>query len=108
LTFTKEDSGHIYRVIREAVVNALRHGRARHIWIDLVLEGRQIIVSVSNDGVPPPPTSAQIEGMGLKQIMMRANLLDARFTLTTNKLGKTIAELVIPADQLEENIWARR
>ncbi len=108
LTFTKEDSGHIYRVIREAVVNAIRHGRARHIWIDLVLEGRQIIVTVSNDGAPPPPTSAQAEGMGLKQIMMRANLLDARFTLTTNKLGKTIAELVIPADQLEENIWARR
>lgn len=108
LTFTKEDSGHIYRVIREAVVNAIRHGRARHIWIDLVLEGRQIIVSVSNDGAPPPPSSAQVEGMGLKQIMMRANLLDARFTLTTNKLGKTIAELVIPADQLEENIWARR
>jgi signal transduction histidine kinase len=108
LTFTKEDSGHIYRVIREAVVNAIRHGRARHIWIDLVQEGRQIIVSVSNDGVPPPSTSAQIEGIGLKQIMMRSNLLDARFTLTTNQLGKTIAELVIPANQLEENIWERR
>jgi hypothetical protein len=46
--------------------------------------------------------------MGLKQIMMRANLLDARFTLTTNTLGKTIAELVIPADRLEKDLWARR
>jgi hypothetical protein len=40
--------------------------------------------------------------------MMRANLLDARFTLTTNNLGKTIAELVIPADQLEKDLWSRR
>lgn len=108
MTFTQEESRHIYRVIREAVVNAIRHGKARHIWIDLVLEGRQIIVSVSNDGAPLPAASAQVQGMGLKQIMMRANLLDARFTLTTNKLGKTIAELVIPADQLEKDLWARR
>jgi signal transduction histidine kinase len=95
-------------VIREAVVNAIRHGKARHIWIDLVLEGQQIVVSVSNDGAPPPSASAQIQGIGLKQIMMRANLLDARFTLTTNNLGKTIAELVIPADQLEKDLWSRR
>ena len=108
MTFTQEESRHIYRVIREAVVNAIRHGKARHIWIDLVLEGQQIVVSVSNDGAPPPAASAQVQGMGLKQIMMRANLLDARFTLTTNKLGKTIAELVIPADQLEKDLWARR
>jgi signal transduction histidine kinase len=108
MTFTQEESRHIYRVIREAVVNAIRHGKARHIWIDLVLEGQQIVVSVSNDGAPPPADSAQVQGMGLKQIMMRANLLDARFTLTTNTLGKTIAELVIPADRLEKDLWARR
>ncbi len=87
---------HIYRFVREAVVNALRHGKALHVWIDMIREAHQMVVSVTNDGVPLPERTALQPGVGLRQMSMRASQLGGSFSLSRNAQGKTVAELSVP------------
>ena len=48
----------ILRIVRELVVNAIRHGRARHIRIAGELHGTTVSFSVSDDGCGFDPQSA--------------------------------------------------
>jgi PAS domain S-box-containing protein len=94
--FAPAAAEHAYRVVREAVVNAIRHGKAMHIWIDVVHEAEQLVLSVTNDGLPVPPDGAYMSGIGMRQMRMRAAQLGGSFSLRTNTQGKTIAELAVP------------
>jgi PAS domain S-box-containing protein len=94
--FSPSADQHIYRFVREAVVNALRHGEARHIWIDVVCEKTVMIVSITNDGKPLPEEAELRRGIGLKQMHMRAQQVGGTFRLQKNSDGKTVAELTIP------------
>ena len=96
--FTPVEAEHIYRVVREAVVNAIRHGKARHIWIDMIQEARQVVVSVTNDGLPLPPDVEHMQGVGVSQMRMRAGQLGGAFSLYSDPLGKTVAELSVPLE----------
>jgi PAS domain S-box-containing protein len=87
---------HVYWVIREAVINAIRHGRARTIWIDVVHEREQMVVSVTNDGGPLPPGQVFKPGLGLRQMRMRAEQLGGVLTFGSNAQGQTIVELTVP------------
>ena len=95
---TREQTLHIYRIVREAVGNAVKHAQARHLWIELVLEPHQLVVSVSNDGHPLPEPAQLVAGFGLKQMRMRARLLGGALAIRRNKQNLTVVELVIPLE----------
>lgn len=69
------------RIVREAAVNAVRHGGARRIWIDLTCHAGSAtaVATISNNGTPLPAHPK--EGLGLRQMRMRAALLGAQLTL---------------------------
>lgn len=93
---------HIYRIVRECVVNAKRHGNADHICISAVRESDQLVVSVENNGLPLPAQKDLSPGLGTHQIQMRTRLLGGACTLSTRKEdGKTVAELTIPLPEKE-------
>ena len=94
--FAATPSEHIYRFVREAVVNAVRHGKPTRIWIDVVREKGQAVVSVTNDGLLLPEGEALQTGSGVKQMKMRAQQLKGEFTLKRDAQGKTVAELTVP------------
>ncbi|NCC50885.1 MAG: PAS domain S-box protein, partial [Spartobacteria bacterium] len=93
---THEQSMHIYRIIREAIANAVKHAQAKRLWIELVREPEQLVVSISNDGRPLPKPVDLVDGLGMKQMRMRARLLGGRFTLRQKKQALTVAELILP------------
>jgi len=94
-------TNHLYRIVRECTMNALAHGNARQIWIDVVEEPGLLIVSVTNNGHPLPEPDAIISGLGSQQIEMRTRLLGGSFSLTGQPDGKTVAELKIPIETEE-------
>ncbi|MEI6646815.1 MAG: PAS domain S-box protein [bacterium] len=94
---------HVYRIVREAVVNAVRHGQAQRIWIDVIQETRQSVVSVTNDGQPLPENGALKPGVGIKQMQMRAQQVNGTFSLKRDEQGKTVATLTVPYPEGEEN-----
>jgi len=86
-----ERTGHLIRIVGEAVTNAARHGCAKRVWVDCVRQGDRATVSISNDGQPLP--AALTPGLGLRQMRMRADLLEAKFSLGTGQAGGVVAEL---------------
>lgn len=92
----KETACVLLRIIREAVINATRHGQSRRVWVDVVRKGDHLFISVSNDGLPLPPEDRLREGLGLRQMRMRARLLGGRLSLRNQPPDIVIMELAVP------------
>jgi len=95
-----EDTAHaLLRIIRELVVNALRHGNATSIKVAGVLDGGVLRCSVTDDGrgfdVDAAP-SFQQGHYGLLGIRERLGKLRGTFTITSAPGKGTKAEITIP------------
>lgn len=66
---------HLYRIAQEAVSNAIKHGGARHVCIGLRGQGRGLRLEIRDDGRGFPPRPRPREGMGLKIMRYRAELI---------------------------------
>lgn len=96
---THEQTVHLYRIIREAFANAVKHAKATHIWIDVVREPDHLVVSVSNDGIPLAAVALRHDGQGLRQMRMRASLLGGVLDLRDNGSNQTVLEMILPITQ---------
>jgi len=63
---------HLYRIAQEAVTNAVKHGRARHIAIRLTSTDQQHTMTVIDDGQGLSEGVAGYPGMGLQIMHYRA------------------------------------
>ena len=63
---------HLYRIAQEAVTNAVKHGRARHIAIRLTSTDQQHTMTVIDDGQGLSEGAAGYPGMGLQIMHYRA------------------------------------
>lgn len=72
------------QIIREAVSNSLRHGRARSVQISLLGEARVARLEISDDGSGFDPARPGSRGHGLNNMAERARASDAEFTLRSS------------------------
>lgn len=71
----------LYRTAQEALTNAGRHAQATDVCIDLRVQGAQVVLSVTDNGIGLPSDALQRDGSwGLKGLLERARLLDAQFS----------------------------
>ena len=70
---------HLFRIAQEATVNAIRHGHAKHITIGLDHAGGKIALTITDDGTGLPENARKGEGMGLRLMAYRADLMGATF-----------------------------
>ncbi len=68
---------HLYRIVQEAINNAVKHGRAKKISVSLKSAGDRIVLAVTDDGLGFTDESKKIGGMGLHIMKYRAGVLDA-------------------------------
>lgn len=87
-------------IVQESVTNAIRHGGARNILIELTKKRGQIRLSVRDDGVGIPPDVDPHKGMGLRTMRYRANAIGASVTIAGNRGKGTTVTCVVraPAD----------
>jgi two-component system, NarL family, sensor histidine kinase UhpB len=68
----------LYKIAQEAVTNAIKHGKAKKVQIDLVKDDDdQLILTVRNDGEPFPETLGLKNRMGLRIMNYRAHVINA-------------------------------
>jgi PAS domain S-box-containing protein len=82
------DAGiHIYRIVQEALNNAIKHGHASEITVECRVSDGQITLTVTNDGRPAdlPPFAG--EGMGLSLMRHRAHLLEGEVEIQPLETG---------------------
>jgi signal transduction histidine kinase len=84
-------SVHLYRIAQEAISNAVRHGGAKHVAIELRGTSDALAVRVVDDGAgieqPNPNGDGEtaVEGMGLRIMRYRARMIGA--TVDVNRRG---------------------
>ena len=69
----------LYRIAQEAVINAARHGKAKHISIRLDYVDGKIVLTVTDDGIGLPENARNGDGMGLRIMAHRAEMIGATF-----------------------------
>jgi signal transduction histidine kinase len=84
----------IVRIAREAIVNAALHGAARHVDVVLRRKGRDLFMSITDDGSGIADTDGY--GMGLRTMRARAAALGGRLITRPGAGGGTELELVAP------------
>ncbi len=87
----------IFRVVQEALTNVAKHAHARHVWLQVSLQGGELRVVVRDDGRGFDPRAkvdvGRSSGLGLAGIEERVRLLDGTFELTS-EVGKGTSILV--------------
>jgi PAS domain S-box-containing protein len=77
----REVSTQIYRIAREAVTNAIRHGAPTRILLRLSEIDGTVKLDVSNNGTPFPDQLPAEAGIGIEIMKYRANLVGARLAV---------------------------
>jgi two-component system CheB/CheR fusion protein len=68
---------HLFRIAQEAVTNALKHGKAKNVEVDLREHGSHILLQVRDDGKGIDSPDAHSPGLGMKTMRYRAGMINA-------------------------------
>jgi signal transduction histidine kinase/ABC-type phosphate/phosphonate transport system substrate-binding protein len=89
-------SVHLYRITQEAINNALRHGKAKHIRIGLrELDGKYVL-SVADDGVGFSEEQEGKKGMGLHIMRYRAKAVNGVLDIKSGQNGGVVVKCSLP------------
>lgn len=76
LKFANDEGLHLYRIIQEAVNNAVRHGKATALIIDIYKVDKDIYFQISNNGLAFDLERMSGTGLGIKHMKERVNMLN--------------------------------
>ncbi|MEU0792198.1 histidine kinase [Amycolatopsis sp. NPDC005961] len=103
----------VYRVVQEALTNALKHAHGRHTevrvrrsdvdtFVEVATDGPKLSVpagSVENGGAPGGPVSLRGSGRGLAGLRERVSALGGEFTAGDRDGGGFVVRARIPAER---------
>jgi len=89
----------IYRLVQEAVNNAVRHASARTVEVTVRRERQKVIVTVQDDGAGFDPRF--IRGLGLLGMEERVRRLGGRLKITSEPGRGTQVQATLPVAELE-------
>ncbi|MGE0086268.1 MAG: cache domain-containing protein [Desulfococcaceae bacterium] len=102
------DAIHLFYITQEAVYNAIKHGRASRISIDLLVTADQSVsLKIIDDGTGISDVNAS-RGMGLRIMNFRAKKIGASFDIQINSRGGTtvgISFKTAPANPVHGEIY---
>ncbi|MBN2158579.1 MAG: PAS domain S-box protein [Spirochaetes bacterium] len=95
-------STQIYFITREAVNNAIRHGKARNIIIKLTTDADRVILMISDDGTGIPEMPDQTRGLGLRIMAYRMESIHGTFSVRQIPGGGTQVTCTMPGSVILE------
>jgi signal transduction histidine kinase len=75
---------HFYRIVQEALNNVLRHAKASTASIKLSANTGGVSIEITDDGCGFEPEQASKQGLGLRIMRYRAELIGADLTLSSH------------------------
>jgi two-component system sensor histidine kinase UhpB len=85
-----------YRVVREGLINALRHANASRVEVELHAESGNLTVTVTDDGVGLPEDWSRPGHYGLRGLGERVGHLGGKLTLRNSERRGTLLMAQIP------------
>jgi two-component system NarL family sensor kinase len=86
----------LFRIAQEAVRNAVRHGHADNIGVDLEMNGDALTLTVADDGGGFDVRQPNTGSLGLRTMQERAVSIGGTFSLESSPTGTTL-EVSVPA-----------
>jgi signal transduction histidine kinase len=91
----------LYRIAREAVINANKHAQAREIVVALGSWRKEIVLSVTDDGVGFQSELKSARGLGLPIMNYRARSIGGRLEIESPKKAGTRVACYLPDGPLQ-------
>lgn len=95
----KTRSLHVFRSIMELIANAMRHGEASQILVDIRQQAGQYIFTINDNGKGMPDAVQNAAGIGLTNVNARASYIGGHFFIQNQPGGGTKAVLEVPIQQ---------
>jgi PAS domain S-box-containing protein len=87
---------HLYRIAQEAILNAIKHGKAERITIQLALKNDNLVLSIRDHGVGLPAVPTNHNGIGTQIMHHRAESIGAVLTVTNVKPTGVLVTCILP------------
>lgn len=94
-------AGELYRIAREAVINANKHSQAREIVIRLERVENEMVLRVIDDGIGFSSEPKTKRGLGAHIMGYRARLIDARLEIDSPKGRGTRVSCYLPINAVQ-------
>lgn len=91
----------VYRIGREALLNAFRHSNAKRIEVEVIYKSRHLRVIIRSNGCAIDPKALQSEReehFGIAGMHERAQWIGARLKVRSRGANETEVELSVPGD----------
>lgn len=95
IKFSSVDGMNIYRIIQEAMNNALKYANAQHIAIKIQSDSQLLKISISDDGKGFDSETVRM-GNGINNMNKRANDIGAEISIESIKNKGTKVNIVLP------------
>ena len=86
----------LYRIVQEALTNALKHARATRAEVVVGYGAHDITVEVSDDGRGPPPSAARSQGAGTIGMRERVALFSGELQVGPRAQGGYAVRVCLP------------
>ncbi|MGH2516046.1 MAG: sensor histidine kinase, partial [Ktedonobacterales bacterium] len=105
--FSDEVETTLFRIAQESLTNAVRHGRAQHVWMIVRKRAAAIALTIVDDGSGfisggtshpggTPHHGEQRLGLGLEGMRERTRLLEGRFIVRSAQGAGCVVRVVVP------------
>jgi PAS domain S-box-containing protein len=84
----------LYRIVQEAITNAIKHGKAKNINIKLRVAKKGTVLSIRNDGRDFPKLSPRSKGLGLRIMKYRTDLIGGSIDIRKSDKGGTVVTCI--------------
>ena len=92
-------SVHIYRIVQEAVHNAIQHGEATSVTIAFSSGAKNLVLRIEDNGVGFELNEKNIGGYGLRNMEERSRAIGGIFYITSLLSQGTTIEVNVPKNQ---------
>lgn len=86
----------LYRVIQEALHNVVKYANAKKVHIRIVKDKTHIYMNIQDNGIGFIRDQIQGEGLGLKHMKERIDLLNGKFDIDSTIGNGTTIDVVVP------------
>lgn len=78
---------HLFRIVQEATSNAVKHGNASTVQVDMQANDTQLTVKIEDNGTGFGPDWDQNKGLGVRIMKFRSRLIGANLEISDSSLG---------------------
>jgi PAS domain S-box-containing protein len=94
----------VFRIAQEALGNCLKHSGASKARVKLVNNGKEVLLSVSDDGCGfDTESSAMTKGLGFTSMRERVRIVGGEIRIHSQAMHGTLIEVVVPMPQEVRN-----